>query len=133
MLWRHWCPVRCPLAVRHRCTPRLGRLPHRPLLDLLLRHLHGRCLCGVCRSPASIGCCPLCHSNPASRLLVLPQSVRGLAGSCRWCCHSGECPRLNSRCSAGSPVLSTRRGQGRREEAAPADGPPSPVLLRTTG
>ena len=40
---------------------------------------------------------------------------------------------LISRCSAGSPVLPTRKRQARREEAAPADGPPSPVLLRTTG
>ena len=138
MLWRRWCPVICPLALRSWCTPWLGRLPHRPPLDLLLRQLHGRCLCGVCRSPVSLSCCSLCHCSPASRLLVLPRSVRGLAhtrstGSCRWCCHGGESPRLPSQCSAGSPVLPTRKRQARREEAGPADGPPSPVILRTTG
>ena len=62
MLWCHCCPLRRPLVVGRRCAW-LGRPPHRPPLDLLQRHFHGRCLCGVCRSPASLGCCPLSMSE----------------------------------------------------------------------
>ena len=55
----------------------------------------------------------------------------GRPGSCRWCCN--ESPPLPSQCSAGDPAFHTCTGQVRREEAAPADGPPSSVFLRTTG
>ena len=69
-----------PFCLRLWFTPRLGRLLHRPPLDLLLRHLHGRCLCGVYRSPASLGCFVRCVT------VVLPVGCWCYLGVCMVLC-----------------------------------------------